>query len=124
VIISLTMSIPAGRYLFRRRGPVVGIAFPLVYWAVLIAAGLAVTRGRISWQSLAICGACAALSVGYSVYLAIWRSDLRFTPQTKSPHEDAPTLRACPACGIQIDAQAKKCPLCGAASSSDEQVRQ
>ncbi len=65
-------------------------------------------------QSLAICSGCAAIAVGYSVYLAIWRSDLRLPPQGGNTPQLPSALRACPSCGIQIDAQAKKCPVCEA----------
>jgi hypothetical protein len=112
------LTIPAARYLHRRRGPAWGIAFPAAYWVLLVGGGLLVTRGNMTWQSLLACLACAAISTGYGVYLAIRRGDLRAADAgwEESPE---PSMRSCPGCGLDIDARSRKCPACGRESDGN-----
>jgi len=115
------MTVPAGRYFYRRRGTLAGVGFPLVYWSALILAGLAVTRGNMTWPSILICATCGAIATGYSLYLATRRKDLRITPADDDAASEAQPepLRTCPRCGVKIDARGRKCPVCEVRSTQD-----
>jgi hypothetical protein len=112
VLIGLIMTLPAGRYFHRRRGPAAGIAFPAVFWAAVLGGGLAVTGGRMSWQSLTMCSVGAAVAVGYSVFLAVRGRGA--DPGATAPSPEKPALRACPGCGLSVGAGLRRCPACGA----------
>jgi hypothetical protein len=107
---------PASRYFYRRRGPAAGIGFPAAYWATIVAAGLFFTRMHLSVGSLLICLAAAGVAIGYAVYLAVWRKDLRMGRRASGDAAAARAIRECPGCGIKIDAEAAECPVCGAGS--------
>lgn len=111
---ALCLSLIVTRYFYRRKGPAAAICYPLAFWTGMLLAGLAVTKGKLGWQSLASLGLAVAVSMGYGVYLSARRRDLRITPEDKEKQKPPPPTRKCPACGLEIDSRAGKCPACEA----------
>ncbi len=120
MLIGLLLTVPASRYFFRRRGPAVAITFAALFWAAVILAALLVNRGNLTWSSAAVSGAGALIGVGYPVYLAVRRKDLR-GPAAEEREEEAaaPALRRCPGCGLNVDGATEKCPVCGAKADGE-----
>ncbi len=115
MVIGLLLTIPASRYFHRRRGPAVAITFAAFFWAAVVVAALLLNRGHMSWGSAAISTASALVGVGYPVYLALHRRDLRVVPGERDEADLArPPTRRCPGCGLTIDAKKERCPVCGA----------
>lgn len=120
MLIGLVLTVPASRYFFRRRGPAVAVSFAAVFWAVVVVAALVLNRGHMSWGSAAISAASALVGVGYPVYLAVRRKDLREAAAEECEEAAAgPALRRCPGCGLNVDGATEKCPVCGAKADGE-----
>ena len=120
MLIGLVLTVPASRYFFRRRGPAVAVSFAAIFWAAVILVAVLVNRGNLTWSSAAVSGAGALIGVGYPVYLALCRKDLRGPAAEEGGEEAAGSaLRRCPGCGLNVDTEAEKCPVCGAKADSE-----
>jgi hypothetical protein len=111
------MSVAAARHFFRRWGPAAAVPFGALFWGACLAIAAAAGGGWPSWPSAAVAGGCALATVGYAVYLAVFRQDLRRAPGPESAAP--PPTRRCPSCGLEIGSHLARCPVCGAEQAEE-----
>jgi hypothetical protein len=114
MLIGLVLTIPVGRYFFRRKGPLAALSYVVAYWSLVIVGGLAASGWSFSLHSSLIAGGCSGLAVGYISYLWAFRSDLRISPQVLQQAEKTiAQTQVCSGCGLNFDIHLESCPVCG-----------